>query len=97
MPYAPEQKKSRPSEEEPGLLCPPSQPLHRRLNVKRIQAGILAYGSSYSLPLPTHLTFRPFDKLRAQGSGLRAVVPVSFVPDHSGVAVPESHGIPFSA
>jgi hypothetical protein len=25
------------------------------------------------------------------------VAPASFVPDHSGVAVPDSHGIPFSA
>ncbi len=39
----------------------PFTAFHRRLIVKRIQADFLAYGSSYSLPLPT---------LRvAQGSG----------------------------
>jgi len=30
-------------------------------------------------------------------SGLRAVDLASFVPDYSGVAVPGSHGVPFSA
>ena len=60
------QKKSRPSEEEPGLQRPPSQPFHRRPHVKRVQAGILAYGSSYFSPLPTLLTLR---QVRTQSSG----------------------------
>jgi hypothetical protein len=33
----------------------------------------------------------------ATRSGLRIVDLASFVPDYSGVAVPESHGVPFSA
>jgi len=61
---------------------------HRRLIVKRIQAGFLAYGSSYSLPLPI-----PFDPSTSSGS--RTVDLASFVPDYSGVAVPDSHGVPF--
>jgi hypothetical protein len=62
---------------------------HRRPIVKRIQAGFLAYGSSYSLPLPI------LDP--SASSGLRIVDLASFVPDYSGVAVPDSHGVPFSA
>ncbi len=64
--------------------------------MKRIQAGFLAYGSSYrglksfvlqaSLPLPVP---RPFDKLGT-------VDLASFVPDYSGVAVPDSHEVPLS-
>ena len=57
--------------------------------MKRVQAGILAYGSSYSLPLPTLYL--------STNSRLRAVDLASFVPDYSGVAVPDSHEIPFSA
>jgi hypothetical protein len=52
--------------------------------VKRIQEGVLTLGSFYFLPLPI---LRPFDKLRI-------VVLASFVPDYSGVAVPDSHGVP---
>jgi len=62
--------------------------------VKHIQAGFLAYGSPYSLPLPA---LRPFGLSSAERSGLRAVDLASFVPDYSGVAVPDSHGVPFSA
>jgi hypothetical protein len=39
----------------------PFTALHRRPIVKRIQAGVLTLGSSYSLPLPI---LRPFDMLR---------------------------------
>ena len=47
------------------------------------------------LLVPSHPSaLRPFNNL--QVSRLRAVAPTSFVPDHSGVAVPGSHGIPFS-
>ena len=45
---------------------PPFTALHRRPIVKRVQAGVLTYGSPYSLPLPI---LRPFDKLRVQDSG----------------------------
>ena len=38
-----------------------------------------------------------FDVSSAERSGLRAVDLASFVPDYSGVAVPDSHGVPFSA
>ena len=35
------------------FLTLPFTVLRRRLGVKRIQAGFLAFGSSYFLPLPT--------------------------------------------
>jgi hypothetical protein len=72
--------------------------LHRRPIVKRIQAGFLAYGSSYC-GLKSSSTFRPscpfpsFDP--STSSGFRIVDLAGFVPDYSGVAVPDSHGVPF--
>ncbi len=42
-----------------------------------------------SLPLPI---FCPFNEL-----GFQIVDLAGFVPDYSGVAVPDSHGVPFSA
>jgi hypothetical protein len=65
---------------------PPRSPTED-LSVKSIQAGLLAHGSFYSLPLPI---LQPLRNLKA----LRTVDPASFVPDHSGVAVPDSHGVP---
>jgi hypothetical protein len=65
---------------------------HRRPIVKRVQARLLTLGSTYrawvcstdqaSLPLPAP-------------TSVRTVATASFVPDYSGVAVPDFHGVPF--
>lgn len=73
--------------------------LHRRPFVKRIQAGFLAYGSSYlacSLS-PASGLLAPSHPAPSASSGLRVVDLASFVPDYSGVAVPEFHEVPSSA
>jgi hypothetical protein len=44
---------------------------------------------------PTSCPFPSSDP--STNSGPRKVVLTSFVPDYSGVAVPDSHGVPFSA
>ncbi len=76
---------------------PPFTALHRRPIVKRIQAGFLTYGSSYCglasfLPSRPPCPFPSFDL--PTHSRLRTVAPASFVPDYSGVAVPDFHGVP---
>jgi hypothetical protein len=64
--------------------------------VKRIQAGVLTYGSSYYGLKSSY--FRPlcpfpsFDP--STSSGFRIVALANFVPDYSGVAVPDFHGVP---
>jgi hypothetical protein len=46
-------KKPSLKEKDWVIRTSPFTAFHRRLDVKHIQAGFLAYGSSYSLPLPT--------------------------------------------
>jgi hypothetical protein len=73
--------------------------LHRRPIVKRIQAGFLADGSSYlarNLPFTAGL-LAPSHPAPSTCSRIRVVDLASFVPVYSGVAVPDSHGVPFSA
>jgi hypothetical protein len=94
--YQTANKKPSPQEKDWVFSTPPFTAFHRRPVVKRIQAGFLAYGSSYRLPLPILCPFDMRSTEPVEVSGLRPVDLASFVPDYSGVAVPDSHEVPLS-
>ncbi len=95
LPTAGSNKKTRSSEERPGFL---NAALHGPPPKTYCEAYSGRFsGSRIILPLaPSHpeTLQQGFGLSSAERSGLRVVDLASFVPDYSGVAVPDSHGVP---